>query len=88
MRIKTGFELRDGCGEKIVMAYGMENIDFSRIICLNDTAAYLWEAIGDNEFTADSMARMLCAEYEVDYERALADSEAIIAKWQQEGLVD
>ena len=80
MRIKTGFELRDVCGEKIVMAYGMENIDFSRIICLNDTAAYLLEAI--------SMARMLCAEYEVDYERALADSEAIIAKWQQEGLVD
>ena len=45
MRIKTGFELRDVCGEKIVMAYGMENIDFSRIICLNDTAAYLWEAM-------------------------------------------
>ena len=58
MRIKTGFELRDVCGEKIVMAYGMENIDFSRIICLNDTAAYLWEAIGDNEFTADSMAQV------------------------------
>lgn len=87
MKKKAGFELRDVCGEQVIMAYGMENIDFSKIICLNETAAYLWKAIGDAEFTADSMAQLLCAEYEVDYERALADSESIIAEWMQEGIV-
>lgn len=29
MRIKEGFELRDVCGEKIVVAHGDRNIDFS-----------------------------------------------------------
>ena len=45
MRKKKGFELRDVCGEHVIMAYGMENIDFSKIISLNETAAFLWKAV-------------------------------------------
>ena len=35
MRIKKGFVLRDVCGEKIVVAEGKENIDFTKIINMN-----------------------------------------------------
>ena len=45
MRKKKGFELRDVCGEHVIMAYGMENIDFSKISSLNETAAFLWKAV-------------------------------------------
>ena len=88
MRKKTGFEVRDVCGEHVLMAYGMENIDFSKIIRFNDTAAFLWQAVGDSEFTAEAMARLLCNEYEVERSRALDDSQAILAQWVQGGLVE
>ena len=39
MRIKKGFELRDVCGEKVVIASGIENVDFSQMIALNESAA-------------------------------------------------
>ena len=32
MRIKDGFELREICGEHVILSHGMDNIDFSKII--------------------------------------------------------
>ena len=65
MKIKTGFELRDVCGEKVIIATGIENIDFSRMISLNESAAFLWENIQDKEFDAETLAELLLQEYEI-----------------------
>ena len=43
MKIKKGFVLRDICGENIIVAEGKENIDFTKIISMNESAALLWE---------------------------------------------
>ena len=43
MKTKNGFNLRNVCGEHIVVAEGKENIDFSNIISMNETAAILWQ---------------------------------------------
>lgn len=51
MRKKEGFNIRKVCGENILVAEGMSNIDFSDIISMNETAAYLWNSIGYEEFT-------------------------------------
>ena len=40
MKIKNGFVLREMCGESIVTAEGMENINFNKLISLNSTAQY------------------------------------------------
>lgn len=66
MQTKKGFELRDICGEKVIMATGIENLDFSQMISLNESAAYLWEAVVGKEFDADTLTQLLCKEYEVD----------------------
>lgn len=87
MKKKQGMELRDVCGEHVIMAYGMENIDFSKIISLNDTAAYLWQAVGDADITAAALADLLCEEYDVERERALADSQRVIDQWVEAGLL-
>ena len=47
MKIKKGFELRDICGEKVIIASGIENIDFNKMISLNDLLAQLLEAAYD-----------------------------------------
>ncbi|MCM1107655.1 MAG: PqqD family protein [Clostridium sp.] len=88
MKIKQGFELRDVCGEQVVMAHGRENIDFSKIISLNETAAYLWNKAIDREFTAQDMVDALIETYEVDRATAVADVDKLLAQWVKNGLVD
>lgn len=43
MKIKEGFQLRDVCGEYVVVAHGMGNIDFSRMLHFNESAATVWK---------------------------------------------
>ena len=87
MRIKNGFELRVVCGEAIVVAHGLENIDFSKIINLNESAAYLWKAIEGKDFTEETAVDLLLEEYEVDRDTAAKDVKALVAKWQEIGLI-
>ena len=35
MKIKNGFELRNVCGENVIIAHGVENIDFTKVITTN-----------------------------------------------------
>ena len=49
MKTKKGFRLRDICGEHIIVAEGIANIDFSRIISMNESSAYLWRKVQDKE---------------------------------------
>ena len=88
MKIKKGFEMREICGEHIIVAYGEQNIDFSRIISLNESAALLWEAVKDKEFDAQTLADKLCEEYEVDADTALADAQTILKQWVDAGLAE
>jgi hypothetical protein len=88
MKIKKGFELREVCGENIIVAYGIENIDFNKVISLNESATFLWKQIADKEFDADTMASLLCQEYEVDEETAKHDAQALLDEWTNVGLVE
>ena len=88
MKIKKGFELRQVCGENIIVAYGIANIDFNKVISLNESATFLWKQIADKEFDADTMASLLCQEYEVDAEIAKKDAQALLDEWIKVGLVE
>ena len=87
MRIKNGFELRNVCGENIVISYGEQNIDFCKIISLNETAAYLWKGIGDNDFDVESLVGLLRKEYDVDEQTAHKDISAMLDEWEKIGLI-
>ena len=86
MRLKKGFELRKVCGENIIVAYGKENIDFNKVISLNESATYLWENIVDKDFDAEMLASLLQQEYEVDAETAARDAKALLDEWIKVGL--
>lgn len=88
MRIKKGFELRHLLNEHIIVAYGKENIDFNKVISLNDSAAYLWDNIIDKDFDAEMLASLLLQEYEVDSETALRDAKAVLESWVSAGLTE
>lgn len=88
MRTKKGFNLRNVCGENVVLAEGIENIDFSSIISMNESSAYLWQAIAGKDFTAEDLAQLLTEEYEVDHDTALNDAKAIARKWLEAGIIE
>ena len=86
MKIKPGFELKMMCGENVIIAYGEENINFSKIIALNESAAVIWNTVIGKEFTVEDMVKALCEEYEVDPQEARKDCEKIAKEWQELGL--
>jgi hypothetical protein len=88
MRLKDGFGLRDVCGEKILVPEGTVNIDFSRIINLNETAALLWEKLVDKNFEVEDIVDILCAEYDVPTDVALNDCNELAKKWIEAGLAE
>lgn len=88
MRAKEGFTLRTIAGEKILVAEGKKNIDYGNIISMNESAAYLWEAIQGKDFDAEDLAQLLTERYDVDKEVALKDSRSIIKSWLETEIVE
>ena len=88
MKAKKGFNLRTVCGQQIIVAEGKENIDFSNIISMNESSAYLWEHIQDKDFTAEDLAALLTEQYEVDDATALADAKTLASQWLEAGIID
>lgn len=88
MKTKKGFNLRNICGENIIVAEGIENIDFSNIISMNESAAYLWEKIQGKDFDTQALVKLLTDEYDVDEKTALADATALVEQWSNAGIVE
>ena len=88
MKTKPGFKLRNVCGERIIVAEGKENIDFSKIISMNESAAFLWSAIEGKEFTENDLVSLLTSEYNIDAHTAAEDVKAIVKQWEQAGITE
>ncbi|MBO4963881.1 MAG: PqqD family protein [Prevotella sp.] len=87
MKIKSGFKLHNICGENIIVAEGKENIDFSNVIHLNESATLLWNAVENIEFTEEMLADVLVKEYGIDRVTALVDATDIAKEWVKAGIV-
>ena len=89
MKIKKGYILRTVCGENVIVGEGLDAINFGRMLSLNETAAWLWKrAVEQGDFTADSLAKALCDEYEVAPDQALADVKETINQWTELKVVE
>lgn len=88
MKTKKGFVLRNVCGENIIVAEGKENIDFTKIISMNETAAYLWKNVEGKEFDSDKLKSLLIDEYEVDDATANKDAKNIAKQWIEAGIAE
>ncbi|MBQ7878916.1 MAG: PqqD family protein [Bacteroidaceae bacterium] len=89
MKTKKGFELQNVCGEFLIVPAGEENVDFSKIISLNSTAAYLWENVAEMEsFTVETLVELLTKEYDVDEATAKEDCQMIAERWIEVGIAE
>lgn len=88
MRTKNGFNLRQICGENVIVAEGEENIDFSNIISMNESSAYLWKNIQDKDFSEDELVKLLTEEYDVDEITAKSDVNNLVKSWLNAGIIE
>ena len=87
MKIKEGFMLRDIAGVPTVVATGQACETFQGIIKLNDTAKEVWLGI-DAGLDEEQIVERLLEIYDVDRERATADTHALVAQMMSAGLIE
>lgn len=87
MRIIEGFILRNVMGQATIVGEGVGQIDFNKLITLNDSAAYLWQSVEGKEFDMQTLANLLVDKYGIDQDTALTDAKAIANKWIEIGVV-
>lgn len=80
--------MQDVCGHHVIVATGLENIDFSKIVSLNESAAAIWNAVVGKDFTVSDMVKALTDEYEVGTEQAEGDVKDTLARWREIGLIE
>lgn len=93
MKIKNGFRVNEICGAHVLVAEGKDNIDFSDIISLNDSALLLWNSVADKDFTVDDLADILVENYQIDENTplprsmALKDAQDLVDQWSKVGII-
>lgn len=88
MKLKEGFVLRPLGTEYIVLGEGLAQVDFNKMVTLNETAGYLWKEVEGKEFTAETLKNLLLDRFDVSEEIAAKDAEAIAAKWKEAGIAE
>lgn len=88
MKIKQQYKVREMAGEHVVIIEGKLGVDMTRIISLNNSALYLWNAVDGKEFTIDTVAALLAEHYGIDDEVAERDASRWVARLEECGLLE
>lgn len=87
MRIIGGFILRDIMGQATIIGEGVKQVDFNKLITLNDSAAYLWRCVEKTDFDVSTLANLLVDKYGIDQTIAEKDAQTIANLWIEVGIV-
>ena len=87
--IKKDFLIHAIANEKILIGNG-EEINFSRMLVLNDTAVFLITELQKHEepVSAEALAKSLYEHFEVEYEVALGDVKELLHQLQEQEVVN
>ena len=85
MKLKDGFILREVAGQTVVLPVGGD-LDMNMMITLNETGAFLWKQL-ENENDEAGLVAALLAEYDVDEATAKTAVEGFVAKLNENGFL-
>ena len=88
MKLKDNLTIRKIGDEYMMVSDSGSGLDYTRVISLNKTAAYLVQEVQQKEFTKEEWVELLIDKYDVDKEKAATDVQALIDKLAKEGLFD
>ena len=88
MKLKDNLTIRKIGDEYMMVSESGSGLDYTRVISLNKSAAYLVQEVHQKEFTKEEWVELLIDKYDVDKEKAETDVQALIDKLAKEGLFD
>ena len=88
MKLVKGLVLRQISPKSFVLENTDTDVLGHKMITFNSTAAFLWNSIGDKDFTKDDIAELLVKKYSISLDSALEDSDSIIRAWLQAAIVE
>lgn len=88
MKLKENLNVRKIGDEYMMVSDSGSGLDYTRVISLNESAAYLVQEVNQKEFTKEQWITLLMNKYNVDEEQATADVQLLIDKFSKEGLFD
>lgn len=87
MKLKENFTVRKVGDEYMMVSESGSSLDYTRVISLNSTAAYLIEETKQEDFTKEQWVALLTQKYDVEEDRAKNDVEVLIKKLIEENLI-
>lgn len=88
MKTKKGFTLRPLGNEYILIAEGVETVNFNQMISLNESAAMLWENVDGKDFDTDTLINLLVENYGISREQAAKDIQPLVQSWKKAGIIE
>ena len=86
MRIKEGFIKTEIADKTVVIPVGDKTVDFSGIISLNETGAFLWDLLL-SDVTRDTLTAALLNEYEIGIDTAEKDIDAFLQALREKDVL-
>ena len=83
--LKPDFLVHDIAGEQILIGGG-EQINFSKMLMLNETSAFLINELKKQAATDEELALRLAKNYEVDMEVARRDVQELLRQLEEQGV--
>ena len=87
MKIKNNFVLKKIAGSYVVVPVRTRAVDFSGIIKLTESGAFLWRIL-ENGADREELIKKMLEEYAVDEATAAADIDRFVAKLREADLIE
>lgn len=88
LKMKPGYLVQEIAGEKILIAGLSENINYSRMLVLNESAAELVNILIAKSVSIEDLVKILTDNYRVDAEQAREDVEKLLRDLEQQNVLE
>lgn len=89
VKLKSGFIIREVAGEQVLIPAGMQSVDFTKMLVLNDSALLLVSALMKDKYLSDKeLVNELLAQYNVEQDRAETDVKELLTILEQLNMLE
>ncbi len=88
MRTKKDLVLRPLGDQFILVAEGNAVADFTQMVSMNASSAYLWDAVEGKDFELATLVDLLVEAYGIPKDQAEHDAAVVLDDWKRIGITE
>ena len=86
MKVKEGFLLKEIAGDYVLVPVGENLVDFSAMVVLNETGAFLWRLM-ESKITKEGLLKAILKEYDITNAVAQQDIDEFLKTMRKHDLL-